>query len=194
MHCTFCMVHLTIINKYIKMVSPNKTKDPYAVENLFCKPMDKIKKVKLTSDQRSLVVSLLMAKVTKDSTVDRISKAAESSGIWYYPVFRGRIEAMGYQVDRETEAMVNIGLTKSVGDAVMYANYLAYKAKKCGVSKIGLVKELCEWFQDGFPKHSELDKVWSFQKVHTDIPGTSDNLLDYPEASKSIYCKKEKQS
>lgn len=169
------------------MVHLNKTKEANAVETIFCKPMDKIKKVPMTELQSKAMISILMS---EKSMVEEMLQSAQSAGAWYAPVFSDRLENLGYTADVSTKLFVCLVLAKNVGQAVMWANYLAYKAKESEVTEIRFNQEVCEkWFPMGFPDQNEWIKVWDFQKVHTEGKGGSDNLLDYVSAAESIKSK-----
>lgn len=166
------------------MVHFNKTKEANAVENIFCKPMDKIKIVPMTETQSDVMINIFSSPVTM---LGEVLKSIVLGGLWYAPTFKTRIEALGYKVDPGVEIFVNLGLSKSVGDVVMWANFLAYKAKVSGVTNIRFREEICQnWFPEGFPDLQEVSRIWMFQKVHTGRNIGSDNLLDYPEAAKTI--------
>ena len=182
---TFTNVIIIGINKNRnKMVHVKKTKEANAVEKIFCRPMDMVKRVPMTDLQGELMISVLLS---EDPMLDEIFQSVIAAGGWYVKAFKPRIEALGYTVDKATEVFVGLGLIKSVGEAVMYSYYLAYKAKESGVTHIRFNQEMCEqWFPMGFPDGQELGKIWKFQKVHGEGRTGSDNLLDYPEASESI--------
>jgi len=166
------------------MVNLNKTNQADAVETIFCKPMDKIKKVPMTEMQSKIMISIL---ISEGKMLEDMLESVKAAGAWYVPVFQDRISKLGYTVDLGTQIFVCLGLAKSVGEVVMWANYLAYKAKESGVTEIRFNQEICDkWFPMGFPEQKEWIKVWDFQKVHTENKGGSDNLLDYLAAAESI--------
>lgn len=76
-------------------------------------------------------------------------------------------------------------IVKSPGEAVMYLNYLQYQSHK---RELGIINmhNLAIIFPMGFFTPETLTKAWNDQKVEG-LRGT-DNLLDVPEAMRSIYC------
>jgi hypothetical protein len=75
---------------------------------------------------------------------------------------------------------------KSSGIGVMYCWYLQYKSKTLNIKHFTF-EIFSEVFRWGFPCQDELDKIWLKQKVNRVDFYDSDNLLDYPQAGKSLF-------
>jgi hypothetical protein len=67
----------------------------------------------------------------------------------------------------------------------MYCWYLQYESKKRNMKEISF-DNFVEIFPMGFPSEDDLHRLWDAQKVHSERM-SSDNLLDYPQAGKSLY-------
>jgi hypothetical protein len=80
-------------------------------------------------------------------------------------------------------------ISKSFGEAVIYANYLQYKAFKQGRRYVDLKFFLTKCFPDGLPTDEVLKKMWDAQKVEFFEYGNSDNMLDYVDGQESISFK-----
>lgn len=105
-------------------------------------------------------------------------------------VFYNRVKACHtYTVSGPLASFVGF-ISKTFGEAVMYANYLQYKAFKKNRRQLDLNFFLKECFPDGFPTDEVLKKMWDAQKVEFFEYGSSDNMLDYVEGQKSISFKK----
>ena len=77
-------------------------------------------------------------------------------------------------------------VSKNFGEAVMYANYLQYKAFKQGKRHLDLNFFLTECFPDGFPTDEVLKKMWEAQKVEFFEYGITDSMLDCVDGQESI--------
>ena len=79
-----------------------------------------------------------------------------------------------------------------IGVGIMYLYYLQWWAKKRNVKEVTWDDLTMRIFPMGFLNDDSLHTVWEGQKVKRPAPGNmqdqfhSDNLLDYPEAAKSI--------
>ena len=80
-------------------------------------------------------------------------------------------------------------ISKSFGEAAMYANYLQYKAFKHGQKYLDLNFFLTECFPYGLPTDEVLKKLWDAQKVEFCEYGIIDNMLDYVDGQESISFK-----
>ena len=63
---------------------------------------------------------------------------------------------------------------------------MAYRFTKLEVKEMSFDDIMVEIFPDGLFTDSTLSTFWEKQKVDTTGKKSSDNLLDYPEAAKSI--------
>ena len=80
-------------------------------------------------------------------------------------------------------------ISKSFGEAAMYANYIQYKAFKHDREYVDLDFFFTECFPDGFPTDEVLTRMWDAQKVDFCEYGLTDNMLDYVEGQESISFK-----
>ena len=77
-------------------------------------------------------------------------------------------------------------ISKSFGEAAMYANYIQYKAFKHDRKYVNLDFFFTECFPDGFPTDGVLTRMWDAQKVDICEYGLSDNMLDCVDGQESI--------
>ena len=73
------------------------------------------------------------------------------------------------------------------GVAVIYANYIQYKAFKKGIKKVG-IQDIAMMMPFGVFSKDTLTQAWDLQKYPGDHPG-SDNMLDYRTAQETIEIK-----
>lgn len=155
-----------------------------SIENIFCKALDeKGNKVPMSDIQTKFMMVLIMNKdeTTIDSIYEDLAKQC-----FYLPVLKSRIEPLGYTVDKRTELMIAI-VSGTVGSVVMYVYYLAYKAKKLKIKNITFDDLCSKFFPFGFFDKKTMDTIWDTQKVRVSFEERgSDNLLDYPQACKSL--------
>lgn len=76
--------------------------------------------------------------------------------------------------------------SESLGDVTIYANYLQYQAHKHNTKRIDIGFLAEKVFPIGLPSKETRYRVWDMQKVEHESGFSSDNLLDYALAQKSI--------
>lgn len=165
----------------------DKTQIENSVEEIFCKPFDKLKSHEMSEEDTELLIMLLM----KEKINPTNTPIAEKDKPFLYQVIEKRIDAcFTFEITDARLILFLCAIAKSPGTAIMYLAYLQYWCKKNDVKEIDLEK-FAEIFPNGFPCEEDLQKIWDEQKVSrrtpegVRIPG-SDNLLDYQTAYKSI--------
>lgn len=162
-------------------LSHETVQDPNAVEELFCKPLEEngeIEELKSNFQENLIFIALY-----EDSQIDVLYENIEKE-FWQIPILKERISRMNIGIDKR--ALITMAfICNTPGKSVMYAYYLAYKAKKLGITEITYDVMLSKIFPSGFFSEKTLEKYWDKQKVRSE--GGSDNLLDYDEASKSLF-------
>ena len=170
-------------NKRPEYLDYSVTKLPDSVEVYFCEPLDKNgKKESMDDDLSRLFITLCMV---KDPEVEEMyNQLHEASPL--VKIISSRAEFAGLKMDKKTAILLSC-ICSSPGQAVMYIYYLLYKAKKLGMKELSFDRVSMEIFPFGFFTEETLNYHWDLQKVRKD-PGSfgTDNLLDYPEAMKSL--------
>lgn len=154
-----------------------------SIELLFAKKFDELRKYPMDNETAEIFIKLGLSK--SSSYV-----ITESDKPFLYKVMEKRISVIhSYTVDDRVLLFLSF-ICKSAGICVMYCWYLQYKSKMLNVNHISfeLFSEIFGW---GFPTDEGLSKIWESQKVKT-TSFSSDNLLDYPQAGKSLF-KEEQQ-
>jgi hypothetical protein len=170
-------------NKRPEYLDYSVTKLPDSVEVYFCEPLDKNgKKESMDNDLSRLFITLCMV---KDPEVDEMYNQLHEA----FPLVKiisSRAEFSGLKIDKKTTILLSC-ICSSPGQAVMYIYYLLYKSKKLGLKELSFNHVSMEIFPFGFFTEETLNRYWDLQKVNRDLGSRgSDNLLDYPEASKSL--------
>jgi len=146
--------------------------DPNAVEEKFCKLLDKMgANVPLSPDQFGLFITLLSI---EDKEIEELYEKIPPMG----HLIKGRLESLKYTLDKKTQIILSF-IVDTPGDAVMYIYYLAYKAKQRNKDIITF-DDFVDIFPMGYFSKKQLVKAWDAQKIE------GQNLLDYPEASISL--------
>lgn len=167
----------------MKYLSRVETENPEAIEVLFCKPLDELGKRQPMNEQQMKIVYLCLTLPEEEMTslYNEIKKHHVILSI-----MEDRLKALNCPHDMGSLAIIAL-VCDTPGEAVMYSNYLAYKAKDLNLDEI-TVKDLCDKIIPfgAFTKDT-LNEYWDKQKVEIDgsVRG-SDNLLDYIGAAVSI--------
>ena len=160
---------------------PSSTiENPNAVEELFCKEMDKAKTETLNKEDFELFIGLCSAKPIPLESVDKKDK------FFLYELIEKRVQySFGYKINDARVIVLIATMARNAGSAVMYLTYLQYKCKKNNTKEVTF-DYLIKLFPDGFIPDNELHTIWDKQKVKKGEGMGSDNLLDYQSAMKSI--------
>jgi hypothetical protein len=159
------------------MNSAEVTKDPNAIENIVCKSMDKLKHYPMNEDQTKLLMTLHMC---QQGTLDIPKEFFVSQ------IMMARSKSFTFEFEDNKIPIFFASICQGPGEAMLYLHYLQYKCKELGV-KVLDINVLCEKiFPMGFFKNEELMEIWDAQKVERSDMGSSDNLVDYMEAARSI--------
>lgn len=155
------------------------TEDPNSVEEIFCKQLQKGKIESLNEDMGKLLVMLL----SSPEMIDPIHKDLSSKSM-NLPILENRMKSMGKEMDKGSAIFVSLAC-ETPGEAVMYSYYISYMMKQRELGKtITMDSMFTHIFTFGMFDRDSLEKAWDIQKVKRKYG--SDNLLDYPEASKSL--------
>ena len=155
--------------------------NPNSVEEIFCKAMDKASREETTGEDSEILIGLVIqGKPVPTDTVEKKDK------FFLYELIEKRVAGCFTFTITDSRVIVFLSvISRSAGTAVMYLTYLQYRCKKEGVTELSL-DFLCRTFPMGFVPDSELKEIWDNQKVKRKNMSSSDNLLDYQSAMKSI--------
>ena len=158
------------------MLDEKVIQDQTAIEELFCKPFEKLKQHNMDNETSGLMIQLLMGNP---------QEIPEKEKPFLLKLIEKRIEVVFDYVITDIKLLLFLCvLTETPGKAVMYLTYLQYWAKKNSKFEIDMDTFCQTIFPWGFPSDEDLDKLWDSQKVKT--KGMSDNLVDYPLAMQSL--------
>ena len=150
-----------------------------AVEEYFCKEMDKAPKDYFDKDITNLLLELLMKKSLP------LSDVAKKDKFFLYELIEKRVQfCFTFKIEDARVIILLCQVAKNAGTAVMYLTYIQYLLKKRNERVLNL-DNLCRFFPSGFINEDVLHEIWDKQKIKTKNGG-SDNLLDYQSAMKSI--------
>jgi len=153
---------------------------PTSIEEIFCQPLDNNGKRDPLSEMESKV--LMMSITSTDEQIGEIYRELKEK-YNLLSILEDRLEALNCKFDNR--AIVSAGiLCKTPGEAVMYANYIAYKCKKDELDIFDTKAFCASVFPMGKFSDDTLSEYWDKQKVRT--RNGSDNLLDYIAAAESI--------
>lgn len=172
--------------KYEDRVPYKKTKEPDAVELLYAKKFEGLKRHPMNEEESKIMIGLLFSRIPEDD--------AEMNEQFLCKIIEARFKALGYTMDIKTKAFLAFK-TGNPGTAVMYCHFLAYFCKKKNIKHLTFTEFCDSAFPFGFPSEDDLHLLWDEQKVKKDkdpkeVQSGTDNLLDYFEASKSIMNEK----
>lgn len=162
------------------------TKESDAVEKYFCEKFSEAKFLPMSKDQTEILFKILLTKWSEEQQAD-IEKTLLIKSSTYF-VLHKRIEKM-FNITMDVKSKVFLStIINSVGTAVMYGTYTAYKMKILKIKHL-TINILCESiFPWGFLDDDTLDVLWKNQKVWraNQKEFGSDNLLDYNTAIQSL--------
>lgn len=160
------------------MLDENVKEQPNSIEELFAKEFEKTKKNPMDKDTSEILMKLIMSKNSS-------YQIPEKDKPFLYKLLEKRIEVLhSFEVD-DRVLLFLCCICRSAGVGVMYCWYLQYQSKRKNTKEISL-ETFCEIFPMGFPSEDDLSRLWDAQKVKTKGM-SSDNLLDYPQAGKSLF-------
>lgn len=165
----------------------NVTTQPDAVEEYFCKPLDKETAVRLSDEQAEMFIQLSLTEMQPTWTEKSDEVEKDAMKLQAFAIVKTRSEVMGLKLSTAAKLFL-AGICDRPGLIVMYLYFLAYRAKIKSVREINmstLGQDLIPW---GIPSEESFETAWTKQKVEG-APGTytSGNLLDYPAASQSLF-------
>jgi hypothetical protein len=169
-----------------KTLSYEETTNPEAVEQLFCQPLDENgTREPLSEDMMSVLLAVILSDEAKTNEMFESAKKISVA----VSIIESRAKSMGLVLDKKT--LIFFGLISGTpGIAVMYTYFLAYSFKRMEKETMKFDEIILEIFPVGTFSEKSLTDHWDMQKVERRAEDsgelTSDNLLDYPEASKSI--------
>lgn len=160
------------------MLNSDVTTQPNSIEELFAKEFEKTQKQPMEKDTSEILMKLILSKNSSFNIPDEEKP-------FVYQVLEKRIKVLhDFEVD-DRVLLFLCCICRSVGVGVMYCWYMQYESKKRNIRHISL-ETFCEIFPMGFPSEDDLSRLWDAQKVHSERM-SSDNLLDYPQAGKSLF-------
>jgi hypothetical protein len=160
------------------MLDFNVTEQENSIEELFAKEFEKTKRHPMDKETSEIFLSLVLSQI---GTFD----IPENEKPFLYALMEKRISVLhDYKLDDRVLIFLS-WICKSAGIGVMYCWYLQYESKKRNMKDISF-DNFVEIFPMGFPSEDDLHRLWDSQKVLSKGMG-SDNLLDYPQAGKSMY-------
>jgi hypothetical protein len=160
------------------MLNFNVTKDPTAIEKLFCEPFSQLINYPLSKEQGEILFSLFLCDIKETQEIE-------------YPflikLIKKRLETFTFKLNQLNAILFIAIVSETPGKAVMYLTYLQWWSKKNGINNITL-DILCEKiFPLGIPSNEDLNQLWNETKVSCPTGHLySDNLIDYSTAMKSI--------
>lgn len=175
-------IKLNFKTKEMNYLEQEVTELPDSIETIFCKPLDEEGKRQPLSE---IMMKLLIHVATcKQEGIDELYGKAKSE--WaLLSILEDRLGSLNCAVDKGPLVVMSMAC-KTPGECVMYANYIAYKAKKLEVSRVTINDFCMDIFPTGFFTDDTLSDHWDKQKVKSN---GSDNLLDYLSAAESLIMK-----
>jgi len=166
------------------MLDHSVTQEANALETHMCERLNKTSLVPMSKDLSLALIQLLLTK--EEGTKKMHEELLKTS--WEYKALFERAKS-SLTVEFEPSGLIMTFFTSvytapAIGSAIMYIYYIQYVCKQGGIKKF-TAQTFCETvFPMGVFRKEDLDEVWDACKVSRN--GGSDNLIDYPEASKSI--------
>ena len=166
------------------MLESSTTKDDSAVERLFCVPFKDLPKRPMTNEEKALFLAL--TNMEKENGVMLEFDISDQEVPMSLRILQKSIEhRFNFKMTDSLKLMIS-SLCKSAGEVIMYLTFLQYCAKTFDKKELGMI-HFYNIFPDG-EVPTTLEDIWRKQKVKRseNNPHGSDNLLDYPFASKTI--------
>ncbi len=166
------------------MLKHSVTQEANALETHMCDRLSKARMVPMSKDLSEALIKVIMSKEEGAKKMhEELLKVS-----WEYKALFERAKS-SLTVEFEPSGLIMAFFTSvytapGIGNAIMYIYYIQYACKKKGIEKF-TVNTFCESvFPMGVFRNEDLNEVWDACKVSSE--GGSDNLIDYPKASKSI--------
>lgn len=163
------------------METKNITKNPKAVEEIFCIPFSKLPQQQMDIETGQMYFDLSMGSLAK-----RYVQMDEAKKPFQLKILESSLEhRFTFTIADPNLRLFILYIAQSAGGVIMYLAYLQYECKKNNVKNLDW-QMFSRIFAMGFPSEEDLHKLWDSQKVPFDERGSSDNLLDYQSAMESI--------
>ena len=164
----------------MKLLPKESIKDTNAIENYICKPLDEIKKNKITP------MSQIFGMLCLSSPIP-LNEIKDSEKPFLCKLIEKRIEhCYTFRITDSRVILMLAQVSKVAGNAILYVTYLQYLCKKNNIKELSF-NDFAKFFADGFFSNEDLSNIWTSQKVDFDSKSmASDNLIDYSTALKSI--------
>jgi hypothetical protein len=164
----------------MNLLTKDQQNNPNATETHFCIPLSKFVPIPLTEDQTKFMLIVGMAKEDKLPQMEKDFREM----CWFYEAIDKRLKAMfSYKMDVKSK-LVLCSWCETIGDLAIYLTYIQYKCKERNIKDLDL-DALAHIFPMGIFDRKFVKTVWDGQKVERG-EGYSDNIIDYPNALKSI--------
>lgn len=143
----------------------------------------------LDDQQSNALITLIFSE--KDMENEEIKEKLEKDKLGMASLFYKRVKyCHTYTVTNAVSLFIGGYIANSPGEAVMYSNYIQYKAFKANCKKVDIGFICTEIFPMGIPTEQALFILWDLQKVERKTGSfDSDNLLDYAKGQESITFK-----
>lgn len=173
----------------MKPLPHSETQNPSAIEKLVCEPMSKLTMQPMNNELSEVLLKLMFLK-SDDIKIADIQK--DYPLYLLYQIIQKRIEHLfTYDIADRRLILFLCFLSETPGKVVLYLWYLQWWCHKNGETIISLDLFASRIFPMGFPSDEDLQTLWYSAKVmrpekQDGLIPSSDNLLDYASAGKSI--------
>lgn len=171
------------------MLENKEKNNPEAIEIFFCKEFEKMKSLPLSVENFGFLYTL---GTLNQEQLQNLRNIPEAEKPFIIKLIEKRVEVcFDYTIELDPRVKFIVAtLGESPGKAVMLLTYIQYKCFKLKIKDLTYEDLMMKIFPIGVPSDEDLNKLWNMQKIDNSIrigliPG-SDNLLDYPDALKSI--------
>lgn len=159
------------------MLQEEQALSPDAIENIVCKPMEKLKRFPMDQDTTGVFVQLCL--MPKEFSIPEKEKP------FLYSVIEKRIEHCYTFTIKDARLILAIAmLSETPGSAVLYLWYLQYWCKQNDVKELSLDQFCSDVFPFGFPSKDDLHTIWNSQKIAG--KDQSYNLVDRSQSGLSV--------
>lgn len=163
----------------MKALDFNVTMQENSIEELFCKKFEQLIMKPMDNNTAKIFIELGLSR-------DIVFRIPDEEKPFLYKLIEKRVSLVhSFELD-DRVLLFLCCICKSAGVGIMYCWYFQYQCKKRNLKKVTF-ENLAEIFSWGFPSENDLQKLWELQKVNRNNMDDSDNLLDYPQAGKSLF-------